>query len=52
METGKIVMDKPSKELLEDADIREFYLGLVDESVDAISLRDVKHYRRKKRWSA
>jgi branched-chain amino acid transport system ATP-binding protein len=52
METGKIVMDKPSKELLEDADIREFYLGLVDESVDAMSLRDVKHYRRKKRWSA
>jgi branched-chain amino acid transport system ATP-binding protein len=52
METGKIVMDKPSNELLEDADIREFYLGLVDESVDAISLRDVKHYRRKKRWSA
>jgi branched-chain amino acid transport system ATP-binding protein len=52
METGKIVMDKPSKELLEDADIREFYLGLVDESADVISLRDVKHYRRKKRWSA
>jgi branched-chain amino acid transport system ATP-binding protein len=52
METGKIVMDKPSKELLEDADIREFYLGLVDESADVVSLRDVKHYRRKKRWSA
>jgi branched-chain amino acid transport system ATP-binding protein len=54
METGKIVMDKPSKELLEDADIREFYLGLAEESVDSevASLRDVKHYRRKKRWSA
>jgi branched-chain amino acid transport system ATP-binding protein len=52
METGKIVMDKPSKELLEDADIREFYLGLVDESADVVSLRDVKHYRRKKRWLA
>ena len=52
METGKIVMDKPSKELLEDEDIREFYLGLAEESIDSISLRDVKHYRRKKRWSA
>jgi branched-chain amino acid transport system ATP-binding protein len=52
METGKIVMDKPSKELLEDADIREFYLGLAEDSADVISLRDVKHYRRKKRWSA
>lgn len=52
METGKIVMDKPSKELLEDADIREFYLGLVEGSADVMSLRDVKHYRRKKRWSA
>ena len=52
METGKIVMDKPSKELLEDADIREFYLGLAEDSADVTSLRDVKHYRRKKRWSA
>jgi branched-chain amino acid transport system ATP-binding protein len=52
METGKIVMDKPSKELLEDADIREFYLGLAEDSADVMSLRDVKHYRRKKRWSA
>jgi branched-chain amino acid transport system ATP-binding protein len=52
METGKIVMEKPSKELLEDEDIREFYLGLSEESIDTMSLRDVKHYRRKKRWSS
>jgi branched-chain amino acid transport system ATP-binding protein len=52
METGKIVMEKPSKELLEDEDIREFYLGLSEESIDMMSLRDVKHYRRKKRWSS
>ncbi|MEN8041474.1 MAG: ABC transporter ATP-binding protein [Actinomycetota bacterium] len=50
METGKIVMDKPSKELLEDADVREFYLGLGEDDESATSLRDVKHYRRKKRW--
>jgi branched-chain amino acid transport system ATP-binding protein len=52
METGKIVMDKPSKALLEDSDIQEFYLGLSTEGRDTTSLRDVKHYRRKKRWLA
>ena len=52
METGKIVMDKPAAELLADADIREFYLGISDEGDNKVSLRDVKHYRRKKRWSA
>ena len=44
METGKIVMDKPSGELLADEDIKEFYLGAVR------SFRDVKHYKRRKRW--
>lgn len=49
METGKLVMDKPAKELLEDEDVQEFYLGLGGEG-EARSFRDVKHYRRKKRW--
>lgn len=50
IETGKLVMDKPAAELLADEDVREFYLGLGgDESVK--SFRDVKHYRRKKRWA-
>ncbi|MGP3956623.1 ABC transporter ATP-binding protein [Nonomuraea sp. 3N208] len=44
METGKIVMDKPSQELLADEDIKEFYLGAVR------SFREVKHYKRRKRW--
>jgi branched-chain amino acid transport system ATP-binding protein len=48
MEIGKIVMDKPSHELLEDEDVREFYLGLQTEG--ARSFAEVKHYRRKKRW--
>jgi branched-chain amino acid transport system ATP-binding protein len=48
METGKVVMDKPAAELLEDDDVREFYLGLHGEDVQ--SFAKVKHYRRKKRW--
>ena len=49
LETGKIVMDKPSAELLADEDVREFYLGMADEQT-AKSFRDVKHYKRRKRW--
>ncbi|GAA0432237.1 ABC transporter ATP-binding protein [Acrocarpospora corrugata] len=49
LETGKVVMDKPAAELLADEDIREFYLGLGAEGA-ARSFRDVKHYRRRKRW--
>jgi branched-chain amino acid transport system ATP-binding protein len=48
METGKIVMDKPARELLDDEDVREFYLGIGDEG--ARSFRDIKHYKRRKRW--
>lgn len=44
METGKIVMDRPAAELLADEDIKEFYLGTVR------SFREVKHYKRRKRW--
>jgi branched-chain amino acid transport system ATP-binding protein len=47
LETGKIVMDKPSAELREDEDVKEFYLGLHGEGT---SFRDVKHYKRRKRW--
>ena len=48
LETGKIVMDKPAAVLREDDDVREFYLGLREEG--AASFRDVKHYKRRKRW--
>ncbi|MBU1866158.1 MAG: ABC transporter ATP-binding protein [Actinobacteria bacterium] len=48
MEIGKIVMDKPAGELLDDEDVREFYLGLSGDEVQ--SFAQVKHYRRKKRW--
>lgn len=48
LETGKVVMDKPAAVLREDEDVREFYLGLREEG--AGSMRDVKHYKRRKRW--
>ncbi|HEX6194665.1 MAG TPA: ABC transporter ATP-binding protein [Jiangellaceae bacterium] len=51
METGKVVLDKPADELLADEDIREFYLGLhAGDGGERRSFRDVKHYKRRKRW--
>ncbi len=47
MEHGKVVMDKPAAELLDDEDIRDFYLGRGEL---ATSYRDIKHYKRRKRW--
>ncbi len=49
LENGRVVMDKPAAELLDDDDIKEFYLGLGAEGSER-SFRDVKHYRRRKRW--
>jgi branched-chain amino acid transport system ATP-binding protein len=51
MEHGKIVRDGPSKELSDDRDVREFYLGGAV-GVERRSFHDVKTYRRKKQWSA
>ena len=50
METGNVVMDNPSEVLLKDEDVREFYLGLNPEGTKRKSFKDVKHYKRKKRW--
>jgi branched-chain amino acid transport system ATP-binding protein len=49
MENGKIVMQGAGEDLRNNADIKEFYLGL-SEGGDKKSFRDVKHYRRRKRW--
>jgi branched-chain amino acid transport system ATP-binding protein len=49
METGKIVMDGDPQKLLGDEDVQEFYLGLHGEG-ERKSFRDVKHYKRRKRW--
>lgn len=49
MENGRIVMDAPAETLRNDSDIREFYLGLSKEGA-GVSYRDIKHYKRRKRW--
>jgi len=49
METGRIVLDGPAEQLAENEDIKEFYLGLT-ELGKRKSYRDVKHYKRRKRW--
>ncbi len=49
METGKIVLDGPTERLMADQDVREFYLGMAGEA-GAKSYRDIKHYKRRKRW--
>ena len=48
MENGRVVLDGPAAKLAANDDVREFYLG-VGES-QARSMRDVKHYKRRKRW--
>jgi len=49
METGRVVLDGPSAQLAQNADIKEFYLGLTQVG-ERKSYRDVKHYKRRKRW--
>ena len=50
LENGRIVMDGEAQALSENEDVKEFYLGL--SSGKRKSYRDVKHYRRRKRWLA
>ena len=50
METGNVVMDNSSEKLMNDKDVQEFYLGLNTEGTERKSFKDVKHYKRKKRW--
>jgi branched-chain amino acid transport system ATP-binding protein len=49
MENGRIVLDGPAEKLQANADVREFYLGLSTQS-GRTSMKDVKHYKRRKRW--
>lgn len=49
MDRGRVVLDGPSTKLLANEDVREFYLGLGDAG-EHRSMREVKHYRRRKRW--
>ena len=50
MENGRVVLDGDAETLRDNADVREFYLGLTD--IGKKSYRDVKHYKRRKRWLA
>jgi branched-chain amino acid transport system ATP-binding protein len=50
LENGRVVMDGDAKELAQNEDVKEFYLGL--STTGRRSFRDVKHYRRRKRWLA
>jgi len=49
LENGRIVLDDTSERLKENEDIKDFYLGLTDVG-GRKSFRDVKHYKRRKRW--
>jgi branched-chain amino acid transport system ATP-binding protein len=48
LESGRVVMDGPAKDLRENPDVKEFYLGVSEEGRK--SFRDVRSYRRRKRW--
>ena len=50
LESGRVVMNGDAKELASNEDVKEFYLGV--SSGERTSFRDVKSYRRRKRWLA
>ena len=50
LENGRVVMDGDAKSLRENEDVKEFYLGVGGENRK--SFRDVKSYKRRKRWLA
>ncbi len=49
MENGRIVLDGPSAKLMENDDVKEFYLGIKEDD-QRKSFATVKHYKRRKRW--
>jgi branched-chain amino acid transport system ATP-binding protein len=50
LENGRVVMDGEARALRENEDVKEFYLGMAEGKRK--SFRDVKHYKRRKRWLA
>jgi branched-chain amino acid transport system ATP-binding protein len=50
LENGRVVMDGEARDLVSNEDVKEFYLGL--STAGRKSFREVKHYRRRKRWLA
>ncbi len=49
MESGKIVLEGPSKELKNNPDVKEFYMGIT-KAGGRKSFKDIKSYKRRKRW--
>jgi len=50
MENGKVVIDGTCEDLMGNEDVQEFYLGAAGQDGETKSYRDVKHYKRRKRW--
>ena len=48
LENGRVVLNGSAAELRENTDVKEFYLGISEG--ERVNFRDVKHYRRRKRW--
>ncbi len=48
LENGRVVLNGSASELRENTDVKEFYLGI--SGGERVNFRDVKHYRRRKRW--
>ena len=48
LENGRVVLDGSAAELRENTDVKEFYLGISEG--ERVNFREVKHYRRRKRW--
>ncbi|WP_372026422.1 ABC transporter ATP-binding protein [Tistrella mobilis] len=50
METGRIVLDGAAETMRTNQDVQEYYLGMSGGDTDRKSFREVKHYKRRKRW--
>jgi branched-chain amino acid transport system ATP-binding protein len=48
LENGRVVLEGEAAELRENTDVKEFYLGI--SGSERVNFREVKHYRRRKRW--
>jgi branched-chain amino acid transport system ATP-binding protein len=50
LEHGKVVIDGTAEELMANEDVQEFYLGASGKDGEQRSYREIKHYKRRKRW--
>ncbi|THB77624.1 MAG: ABC transporter ATP-binding protein, partial [Desulfobacteraceae bacterium] len=50
MENGKVVIDGTAGDLVKNEDVQEFYLGASGDDGENRSYKDIKHYKKRKRW--